>query len=196
MVRAFDPVAQLGGSSDERAKSGAGPRAKRHREHTSVRGSQGRVRVVARHCVRVVRFLSLRIAGGDHLQAVFLGGQSDRSLHLRADGVRRGLRGAAVRRAGVRAARRPGRAQAHLPHHHHHHGPLDLRRRPAAELCIDRHRGPDHPDRRCDCCKAWRSAASMAAPRPMSRSMPSTASAACTPAGSRPPRPWACSCRC
>ena len=35
MVRAFDPVAQLGGSSDERAKSDAGPRAKRHREHTA-----------------------------------------------------------------------------------------------------------------------------------------------------------------
>jgi MFS family permease len=32
--------------------------------------------------------------------------------------------------------------------------------------------------------------------RPTSRSMPRTASAAPTPRGSRPPRRWACSCRC
>ena len=45
-----------------------------------------------------------------------------------------GLPGAAVRRAGVRPHRRPGRAQIHLPRHHHGHGRLDLRGRPAADL--------------------------------------------------------------
>ena len=55
---------------------------------------------------------------------------------------------------------------------------------------------PIDPDRACACCRAWRSAANTAARRPMSPSMRRTAAAASTPAGSRPPRRWACSCRC
>ncbi len=64
----------------------------------------------------------------------FSGRQRDHRLHPRARRLRRGLRGAAVRRAGVRADRRPRRAQVHLPRHHGDHGRLDLRGRPAAEL--------------------------------------------------------------
>ena len=61
---------------------------------------------------------------------------------------------------------------------------------------VDRRRGPDHPDRRCACCRASRSAASTAAPRPTWPSMPRMAVAASTRAGSRPPRRSASSCRC
>ena len=60
--------------------------------------------------------------------------------------------------------------QVHLPGHHPDHGPVDLRRRPAAQLRRDRHRRADHPDRACACCRAWRSAASTAARRPTSPS--------------------------
>jgi MFS family permease len=45
----------------------------------------------------------------------FSGVNDDHRLHLRAARLRRRLHRAAVRRAGVRPARRPGRAQAHLP---------------------------------------------------------------------------------
>jgi MFS family permease len=46
------------------------------------------------------------------------------------------------------------------------------------------------------CCRAWPWAANTAAPPPMSPSTPRKAGAAASPPGSRPPRPWACSCRC
>ena len=46
------------------------------------------------------------------------------------------------------------------------------------------------------CCRAWRSAASMAAPRPMSPSMRRATAAAMRRAGSRPRRRSASSCRC
>ena len=48
----------------------------------------------------------------------------------------------------------------------------------------------------CACCRAWRSAASMAVPRPMSPSMRRATAAATPPAGSRPRRRSASSCRC
>ena len=67
--------------------------------------------------------------------------------HLRAAGLRRRLPRAPVRRPRVRPPRRPRRPQVHLPRHHPDHGPVDLHRRPAAELRHDRHRGADHPDR-------------------------------------------------
>ena len=71
----------------------------------------------------------------------------DRGVHLRAAGLRRRLPGAAVRRAGVRPPRRHDRPQVHLPGHDPDHGPVDLHRRPAARLRLDRHRRADHPDR-------------------------------------------------
>ena len=128
-------------------------------------------------------------------QAVLLRRQRDRRLHLRADGVRRRLRGAALRRAVLRAPRRPGRPQVHLPGHHPADGRLDLRRRPAADLRRDRHRCADHPHR----------AAPAAGPRARRRirrrrdlcrrACAAGQARAATPAGSRPPRRSACSCR-
>jgi hypothetical protein len=87
-----------------------------------------------------------------------------------------GFRGAAVRRAGVRAAGRHGRAQIHLPGHHGADGLCDLHGRPAAPM-------PASGSRRrscwwcCGCCRAWRSAANMAARRPTSPSTRPTTSA-------------------
>ena len=52
-----------------------------------------------------------------------------------------------VRRARVRPPRRHDRPQVHLPGDDPDHGPVDLHRRPAAQLRLDRHRGADHPDR-------------------------------------------------
>ncbi len=59
---------------------------------------------------------------GDHLQAVLLRRERHHGVHLRAAGLRRRLLRAAVRRAGVRAAGRPDRPQAHVPDHHRDHG--------------------------------------------------------------------------
>ena len=84
--------------------------------------------------------------------------------------LRRRLPGAPVRRARVRPHRRPGRPQVHLPRHHRGHGRLDLRGRPAADLRRDRLARAGPAGRRCACCRAWRSAASTAAPRPTSPS--------------------------
>ena len=111
------------------------------------RGAEGHFRVVAGHRFRVVRLLPVRLARGDHRQAVLLRRQSHGRLHLRAARVRRRLRRAAVRRAGVRPPRRPGRTQVHVPRHDPDHGLLDVRRRPAAELRADRHRRAGDPDR-------------------------------------------------
>ena len=48
--------------------------------------------------------------------------------------LRRRLPGAAVRRARLRAHRRPRRPQVHVPRHHRGDGLRDLRRRPVADL--------------------------------------------------------------
>ena len=80
-----------------------------------------------------------------------------------------------VRRDLLRPARRPDRAQVHLPDHHHDHGALDLHRRHPAELRRHRHRRPDHPDLPAPACRASPSAASTAAPPPTSPSTPRTA---------------------
>ena len=77
----------------------------------------------------------------------FSGVNPTAGLHLRAARVRGRLRGAAVRRAGVRAARRSRRTQVHVPGHDPDHGLLDVHRRLAAVLCVDRHRGAGHPHR-------------------------------------------------
>ena len=82
---------------------------------------------------------------GGHRRAVLLGRQPDRGLHLRADGLRRRLRGPALRRAVLRSPRRHDRPQVHLPHHHPDHGPVDLHRRHPAQLRLDRHRRAGHP---------------------------------------------------
>ena len=68
--------------------------------------------------------------------------------------------------------------------------------RPPARLRLDRHRRARSSWSPCACCRAWRWAASTAAPRPTSPSMRRTASAARSPRGSRPRRRSACSCRC
>ena len=65
---------------------------------------EGHLRVQPGHRVRVVRLLPVRLARGDHRQAVLQRRQRDQRLHLRAAGVRRRLRGAAVRRARSSAA--------------------------------------------------------------------------------------------
>ena len=97
-------------------------------------GEESHLRLVARHRVRVVRLLPLRLARGDHRQAVLHRPGCRRGLHLRAAGLRRRLPGAALRRARVRPPGRHDRAQVHLPGHHPDHGPVDLHRRPAAQL--------------------------------------------------------------
>ena len=70
-------------------------------------------------------------------------GQRDRGAAVGVRHLCRGLSGAAVRRAGVRAHRRPGRPQIHVPGHDRHHGLLDVRGRLAADLCSDRLAGAD-----------------------------------------------------
>ena len=82
------------------------------------------------------------------------------------------LPGAPVRRDRVRPGRRPGGTQIHLPRHHPGHGLLDLRGRPAADLRDHRLVGADSAGDAAPGCRAWRSAASMAARRPMSPSIP------------------------
>ena len=65
----------------------------------------------------------------------FFSGLNEASqLRVRPARVRRRFRGASVRRAGVRAGRRHGRAQVHLPDHHRDHGAVDVPGRRAAEL--------------------------------------------------------------
>ena len=108
---------------------------------------EGHLRFVARYGVRVVRLLPLRFAGGDHRQAVLQRLGCGRSLHLRAAGFCSRLSGAALRGDRVRPARRHDRAQVHLPGDHSDHGPVDLYRRPLAQLRDHRRRGAGDPDR-------------------------------------------------
>ena len=100
--------------------------------------AEGHLRLLARHRIRVVRLLSLRSAGAVLRGAVLPSGQPDGGAALGLRGLRRGLPGAAVRRAGVRPHRRPRRTEIHLPGHDRVHGRLDLPRRPAADLRVDR----------------------------------------------------------
>ena len=123
-------------------------------------------------------------------------GQRHRGAAVGLRHLRRRLPGAPVRRAGVRPHRRPRRPQVHLPRHHRGDGRRDLRGRPAADLRSDRLAGAGPAGRRCACCRASRSAASTAAPRPTSPSMRARTSAATPPAGSRPRRRSASSWRC
>src|SRR5258706_415327 len=90
--------------------------------------------IIARHCVRMVRFLSVRPAGGHHQCPILLRRQRHHRLHFRLGGFRRRLRGAAVRRAGLRTAGRSGGAQVHFLDHHEHHGRRHFFGRSAAEL--------------------------------------------------------------
>ena len=102
--------------------------------------------------------------------AQFFASIRKRRATLRAAGLCRRLPRAAVRRAGVRPVGRSRRPQIHLPRHHRDHGCVDLPGRPAAQL----RRRSASPRRSswscCACCRAWRSAANMAARRPMSPS--------------------------
>ena len=148
----------------------------------------GHRRLVARHDLRMVRFLPLRPARRDHLRAVLLGRQRDDRLHLRARRLRRRLRGAAVRRFPVRPDRRSGRPQIHLPRHHGDHGPVDLRGRPAAVLCQRRRRRADPAGRAAPAPgprarrRIWRRG------HLCRRACAGRAAAASTPASSRPRR--------
>ena len=90
----------------------------------------------------MVRLLPRGLARREHLGELLLRREPDRRLHLHPPRLRRGLCGAPLRRAVLRPPRRPHRAQIHLPRHDDRHGHRDLRRRPAAGLCHDRHRGP------------------------------------------------------
>ncbi len=90
-------------------------------------------------------FYLVRLARHLHHQALLLGRQRDDRLHLRPAGLRRRLRGAAVRSAGVRPPGRPLGPQEHLPRDHAADGPVDLRGRPAAQLRQHRHRRADRP---------------------------------------------------
>ncbi len=141
--------------------------------------------VIARHDVRVVRLLPLRLARRDHRQAVLHRRQRNDWLHLRAAGIRRGLRSPAVRRADLRQARRPRRPQAHVPDHDRHHGRRHGARRRAADAGVDRRGGADHSHHVATCCKVSPSAASTAALRPTSRSTHRRVGARTTRAGFR-----------
>ena len=79
--------------------------------------------------------------------AVLLRRQSDGGFHLHAARFRRRFRGAPVRRAVLRPARRHHRPQIHLPHHHDADGHRHLLHRPAAVLRFGRHHRAGHPDR-------------------------------------------------
>ena len=79
--------------------------------------------------------------------AVLLRRQSDGGLHLHPARLRGRLRGAPVRRADLRPARRHGRPQIHLPRHHDADGHRHVLHRRAADLCVSRHHGAGHADR-------------------------------------------------
>ena len=129
---------------------------------------------------RVVRLLPLRLAGDHHRDAVLLRPFRRRRLHLRPARVRRRLRRAAVRRAGVRPARRPGRPQVHVPGHDPDHGPVDFLVGLLPSYATIGIAAP-YSARRCACCRAWRSAASTAAPPPTSPNMRRRDGVASTP---------------
>ncbi len=146
-------------------------------------GEVRHLRLLARHHLRVVRLLSLRHARAVLRRAVLSARQRHRRPALGLRDLCRRLPHPAVRRARLRPHRRPRRPQIHLPHHHHGDGRRDLRGRPAADLQRDRLDRAVPAGGACACCRAWRSAASMAARRPMSPSMPARTSAAS-------PRAW------
>ena len=77
--------------------------------------------------------------------AVLPQGQRDGGAAVGVRDLRGRLPGAPVRRAVLRAHRRPGRPQVHVPRHDHRDGLLDVRRRPAADVRVDRMAGAD-PD--------------------------------------------------
>ena len=124
---------------------------------------------------------------GDHQQALLLRRQPDRGVHLRAARLRRGLRGAPVRRARVRPARRPRRPQVHLPDHDRDHGPLDLGGRLPPHVREHRARGAGdaHPAARAAGTRARRRVRRCRDVRRRARA--GRASAARTRRGSRPP---------
>ncbi len=97
-------------------------------------GEEGHPGLVGRHDLRMVRLLSLRLAGRDHRRAVLHAVPGSDAQRLRAAGLCRRLHRAPVRRAVVRLAGRPRRPEVHLPDDHPDHGPVDLPRRPAAQL--------------------------------------------------------------
>ena len=95
----------------------------------------------------MVRLLHLRNARRVSGQILFLQRAAECRLHLRAARLRRGLRGAPVRRADLRPPRRHDRPQIHLPDHDDPDGHRHLLHRPAAELCDLGHRRADRSDR-------------------------------------------------
>ena len=105
------------------------------RRRDDVRGTDGHLRFVARHRVRVVRLLHLRHARRDSGEVLLLQRAAERRLHLHAARVRRRLRGAPVRRADLRPPRRHDRPQIHLPRHHDADGHRHVLHRRAARLC-------------------------------------------------------------
>ena len=117
------------------------------RRRDDIRGTDGHLRFVARHRIRVVRLLYLRHAGAHSGGDILLRRQSDGGLHLHAARFRRRFRGAPVRCAVLRPARRHHRPQIHLPHHHDADGHRYLLHRPAAVLCVSRHHRAGHIDR-------------------------------------------------
>ena len=131
----------------------------------------------------MVRLLSLRDACSILRGALLPAGQRHGRPALGLCDVRGRLPHPSLRRRHLRAHRRSRGAQVHLPRHHLRDGPVDVRRRPAADLqhanaAVHRSRSPASggPHRsfssRCACCRAWRSAANTAAPRPTLPSMP------------------------
>ena len=168
------------------------------RRQNDQRGKEGHLRLIARHRVRVVRLLPLR-----HARARSSPRSSSPASTPTAGFIFALLAfaaGFAVRPFGAlvfgRIGDMVGRKYTFLVTMTH-----DGRRRPSSIGVLPGyasmgHRGADHADRACACCRAWRSAANTAARRPTSPSTRRTASAASTPAGSRPPRRSACSWRC
>ena len=141
--------------------------------------TDGHLRFVARHRVRVVRLLSSTACWRVLRRNTSSPTCRPTSASLFALlALRRGLRGPSVRRADLRPHRRPDRPQVHLPRHHRRDGRRHLLRRRAARLCDHRGIGADRADRRCGWCRASRSAANTAARRPTSPSTRRRTSAA------------------
>ena len=103
------------------------------------------LRFVARHRLRMVRLLPLCRSGAVLRRAVLSPRQRYGGAAVCVCDLRRGIPDPAVRRAGVRPHRRPGRTEIHLPGHHHGDGHLDLPGRSAADLHHDRLACPDPP---------------------------------------------------
>ena len=129
------------------------------------------------------------------LQQAFLlaGARSGAGLHPEPVRVLDRVSGPAVRRDRVRPSRRSDRPQVHVHADPAADGGRDLRRRPACRATRRSAFWRRSCSSRCACCRVWRSAANMAARRPISPSMRPTAGAGFIPPGSRPPRRWASS---